>query len=255
MDLLVVGAGDVGRWFARAVDADVAFADADPDTAERAASAIDARAVAADADERFDAVCLAVPIGAAAAAVERYAPRADRAMLDVTGAMAGPVAAMRDHAPTRERVSLHPLFAPENAPGNVAVVADAPGPVTDGLRAGLAAAGNRLFETTATEHDRAMETVQASAHAAILAYALAAEEVREEFATPVSADLDALAATVTGGTSRVYREIQTTFDGAERVAEAAERLADADDERFEALYREASRKRLGSRSPTDEGDD
>lgn len=255
MDLLVVGAGDVGRWFARTVDADVAFADADPEAAERAASALDARTTPADADDRFDAVCLAVPIGAAVAAVEQYAPRADRALLDVTGAMGGPVRAMREHAPDRERVSLHPLFAPENAPGNVAVVADAPGPATDDLRADLAAAGNRLFETSVSEHDRAMETVQASAHAAILAYSLAADDVREEFATPVSAGLDELAATVTGGTARVYREIQETFDGGERVADAAARLADADAERFEALYREASRKRFGDRPPTDETDD
>lgn len=40
--MLIVGAGDVGRWFGATVDADVAFADADPEAAERAASALDA---------------------------------------------------------------------------------------------------------------------------------------------------------------------------------------------------------------------
>jgi len=44
---------------------------------------------------------------------------------------------------------------------------------------------------------------------------------------------------VTGGTPRVYREIQETFEGAERVAEAARRVADAEGEAFDDLYHEA----------------
>jgi prephenate dehydrogenase len=136
-------------------------------------------------------------------------------------------------------VSLHPLFAAANAPGNVAVVADAPGPATEALVDDLRAAGNDPFETTIAEHDDAMETVQAGAHAAILAYALAAEDVREEFATPVSAAMDDLVETVTGGNARVYREIQETFAGADRVAAAARRVADAEGATFDDCYREA----------------
>jgi prephenate dehydrogenase len=241
MDLLVVGAGEMGRWVARTVDADVALADADPTTADAAAVSLDARSVPIDTDETFDAVCLAVPISAVEGAVATHAPRAERAMFDVSGVMAAPLRAMREHLPDRERVSVHPLFAASNAPGNVAVVADAPGPVTDSVRADVAAAGNDCFETTAAEHDEAMETVQAGAHTAILAYALAADDVREEFATPVSARLDDLVHTVTGGTPRVYREIQETFDGADSVADAARRLADADGDAFDDLYREAGK--------------
>ncbi|MFB6107710.1 MAG: prephenate dehydrogenase/arogenate dehydrogenase family protein [Haloplanus sp.] len=239
MDLLVVGAGEMGRWVARTVDAAVAVTDVDDAAAAAAESDLDCRAVPADTSETFDAVCLAVPISVATEAVERYAPLADRAVCDVTGAMAAPVDAMRAHCPDRERVSFHPLFAASNAPGNVAVVADAPGPVTDAVRADVAAAGNHLFETTVTEHDAAMETVQAGAHAAVLAYALAAADVREEFATPVSAALDELVETVTGGTPRVYREIQSTFPGAGRVADAAREVANAEGDAFDALFREA----------------
>ncbi|MFB6160084.1 MAG: 3-hydroxyacyl-CoA dehydrogenase NAD-binding domain-containing protein [Haloferacaceae archaeon] len=248
MDLLVVGAGAMGRWVADVAAADgatVAFADADPAVAEAAATERGARTVAVDGNERFDAVCLAVPMSVAADAVAAQAPRADRALLDVVGVMEPVVAAMRDSAPDRERLSLHPLFAPANEPGNVAAVHDAAGPVTDRLRAAVEAAGNHVFDTTPAEHDAAMGTVQAGAHAAVLAYGLAAEEVREEFTTPVSRRLDDLVATVTGGTPRVYREIQETFDGAERVAEAARRVADADGEAFEELYREAGEGRDG----------
>jgi prephenate dehydrogenase len=243
MDALVVGAGEMGRWVGDALAEagfDLAFADTDPGAADRAATAVDgARTTTADAEDAFTLVCVAVPIPATTDAVAAWAGRADRALVDVTGTMAAPVAAMADHAPDRERVSLHPLFAPANEPGNVAVVADAAGPVTDTLRETLADRGNHVFETTAEEHDRAMETVQARAHTAVLAYALAAESVPEEFHTPVSAGLADLAEGVTGGEGRVYADIQAAFEGAGDVADAAGRLAAADRERFLALYEDA----------------
>ncbi|SFG10833.1 prephenate dehydrogenase [Halopelagius inordinatus] len=241
MEVLVVGAGAMGRWVGETVAAafDVAYADRDPEAAETAAADSEARAVALDTGESFDAVCLAVPISAVGEAVETHASKAERAVVDVTGVMDGPIASMRAAAPDRERVSLHPLFAPENAPGNVAVVADAPGPVSDAILGAVADADNHVFETTAGEHDAAMETVQSGAHAAILAYALAAEDVREEFATPISAGLDELVSAVTAGTPRVYREIQQSFPGADRVADAARRVAEAEGEAFDDLYEEA----------------
>ena len=240
MNVLVVGAGAMGRWFAETVDAgtdtDVAFADVDDAAAREAAAAVGGRTVATDANERFEAVCIAVPMPAAADAIADAAPRAETAMLDVTGSAAVPVEAMRTHAPDRERVSLHPLFAPGNAPGNVAVVPDEPGPVTDEIRAALTATGNHCFETTAAEHDAAMETVQARAHVAVLAFGLAAEEVPEGFQTPVSAALFDLVEQVSGGDPRVYADIQATFDGAADVAEAAQAVAAADESTFRELY-------------------
>jgi prephenate dehydrogenase len=233
----------MGRWLARTVDRPVAVTDVDPAVAEEVAADLDeVRAVPADTTATFDVVCLAVPISAVADAVDHYAPRADRAMCDVSGVMRAPVTAMRATLPDRERLSLHPLFAAANAPGNVAVVADAPGPATEALLEDLRAAGNHPFETTVDEHDAAMETVQAGAHTAVLAYALAAENVREEFATPVSAALDDLVETVTGGNARVYREIQETFTGSDRVAEAARRIAEAEGETFDDCYREAGER-------------
>jgi len=253
MNLLVVGAGEMGRWLADALAAGltdppaVAFTDADPDAAAAAAAgapaALAARAVPVDADERFDAVCFAVPIPALETAVEAHAGRAERALVDVTGVMGPAVDAMAAAGPSLERLSLHPLFAADNAPGTVAVVADATGPVTDRIREGLTAAGNGLFETTPAEHDDAMETVQASAHAAILAFGLAADDIREEFQTPVSAGLFELLDQVTGNDPRVYADIQAAFDGAEGVAAAARDIADAGGETFADLYREAGRRR------------
>jgi prephenate dehydrogenase len=258
MKTLVVGAGAMGQWFAGALLAsadrpvEVAFVDADPATAHTAASALDARTVSEDTDERFDLVCVAVPIPATAEAIATYAPLADAAVVDLAGVMAGPLAAMADHAPACERASLHPLFAPANAPGNVALVDDAVGPTIQAVRETLERRGNAVFETTAAEHDAAMETVQASAHTAVLAFALAAEAVPEQFQTPISATLFDLAEQVTDGDPRVYADIQDTFSGARAVAAAAERIAEADHDGFEALYREAAASLEASESPEDD---
>ncbi|WP_200531656.1 NAD(P)-binding domain-containing protein [Halorubrum sp. LN27] len=246
MDLLVVGAGEIGRWIADTVSADespvdatVSFADRDPDVAADAAAPRGAETVPTDGDTAHDAVCLAVPMSAVPAAVEAYAPRAERAILDVSGEMTDAVAAMREHAPGLERASYHPLFAPPRVPGNVAAVVDEGGPVVEGIAAAIEAGGNEVFETTPAEHDDAMETVQAGAHAAVLAWRLAGDDVREEFHTPVSAALDDVADTVTEGSPAVYAEIQRAFDGADDVAAAAREIADADPEAFADLYEAA----------------
>lgn len=247
MELLVVGAGAMGRWLGRALREDgppsleLSFLDVDADVAADAADALDGEVVSPETEETFEAVCFAVPMSVASDAIETYGSLAERAVFDVTGTMAEPVAAMRKHAPNRERVSFHPLFAPDNEPGNVPVVADAPGPATDRVRDTLSARGNSLFETTPEEHDEAMETVQARTHTAVLAYALAAESVPEGFHTPISGPLSDLAAQVTRGEARVYGDVQATFEGAEDVAAAAERVADADESEFERLYDEAGR--------------
>jgi prephenate dehydrogenase len=247
MNVLVVGAGEMGRWFAETLlstreDAAVAFADADPAVAAAAADTVGGRAVELDTDERFAVVCIAVPIPVAEEAIAANADRAEGAIVDLAGYMDGPLSAMAEHAPDRERVSFHPLFAADNAPGSVAAVVENGGPTAEVLLDALSQAGNDVVETTADEHDEAMETVQSGAHAAVLAFALAAGDVPETFHTPISAGLFDLVEQVTGNDPRVYADIQDTFDGAEAVAEAAERIADADHDQFEALYREASNR-------------
>lgn len=240
MDVLVVGAGAVGRWFGATVDGSVAYADRERDIAGRAAEATGGRAVSLDTDDRFDVVCVAVPISATTAAIEAHAPSATRAILDCAGVMAEPLAAMREHAPALERASLHPLFAPKHAPGRVAVVRDTDGAALDAI-VDAVASDHDVFETTAEEHDRAMSTIQARTHAAVLAYGLAAEPVADRFHTPVSERLTAIVDRVTDGNPATYAEIQATFEGADDVADAARRIAEADEETFRTLYRDAGR--------------
>lgn len=241
MDVLIVGAGDVGRWFGELVDGPPTFADVDHEQAQTAANAAGprARAVDIDGDESFGMVCIAVPLSVAATVIEEQAARAQQAVVDLTGSMQAPLAAMARSAPARERVSFHPLFAPEHAPGTVAVSTSAGGPATDRVRRWLEDAGNTLVDVDPETHDEAMETVQGRAHAAILAFALAADDVPAGLETPIYEELAALVDRVTDGNPGVYADIQTAFGGAEEIAAAASRIADCDRDEFAALYEDA----------------
>lgn len=244
MRTLIVGAGTMGRWFAEltAEWVDPIFLDSDEQKARKTAREFGGSAhIETDVDS-VPIVCTAVPLSVTPAIIREYAPVANRAVIDLSGAMKAPTEAMRSHAPDCERISLHPLFAPENAPGNVAVVAEEIGPVWGRLSNSLELAGNDVFETSAETHDRAMETVQAKVHAAVIAYAVAADDIDSRFHTPVSAELSALADMVLSGNPSVYAEIQEHFDGAEDVARAAETIAEANREDFEDLYRTTARE-------------
>ncbi len=243
MDLLVVGAGQMGRWFGAAGPWTPTFVDLDPAVATAAAEAVAGADANPPTEARFDAVCIAVPMSAAEEAIAAHAQRARRAIVDITGEMATATAAMATHAPELERASFHPLFAASNAPGNIAVVVDNDGPTVQRMRSALETAGNTIVETTPAEHDRAMETIQAAAHTAVIAYGLAAAEVPEGFATPISRTLEELVERVTSGDPTVYAEIQQQFAGADRVADAAARLADADPDTFVELYEAANATR------------
>ncbi|MDL0127378.1 prephenate dehydrogenase, partial [Halobacterium salinarum] len=107
----------------------------------------------------------------------------------------------------------------------------------------LADAGNELVEVPAAVHDDAMETIQGRTHAAILAFALAADDVPDALATPVYEELSRLADRVTGGTPGVYADIQSAFGGSQEVAAAADRIAAAaagDGDAFAEVYEDAS---------------
>lgn len=243
MKTLVVGAGAMGRWLGRVLQSDaqqsvsISFVDTNEAAATETAAALDATAVTPETTERYDLVCIAVPIPAAVDAIEEYAQYATDAVIDVTGTMDAPLDAMRTAAPDCERASLHPLFAPANEPGNIPAVIEDSGSTIAVVLNALRARGNDVFETTADEHDRLMKTVQAQTHAAVLAFARSAsEDIPDRYHTPISEELTALADQVTSGESSVYADIQYAFDGAEDVAVAAREIADADRVAFEELY-------------------
>ena len=235
MDVLVVGAGQMGRWLGSTLGpiASIAYLDRDEETATEAAALGDARAVTAGM--AVDVVAIAVPISVTESVLEAYAPFAREAIIDVTGQMQSPLSVMREVAAGLQRMSLHPLFAPHVAPGRIASVIDADGPCIQLLCEQLEEAGNVLVETDPVTHDRSMRTIQGAAHAAIFAYGLAAEEVPQELHTPVSETLEMLLDRVTEGDPAVYREIQQRFDGIAALGDAADRMA-ADPTAIDMLY-------------------
>lgn len=239
MELLILGAGTMGRWVGRLGFDTVTFVDTDHEAAVTAAEAIPNAQSARTPDGSYDLACVAVPMSAAGTAIESLSNVEAAAVVDVTGVMSAPLDALATHHPDAQRASFHPLFAPANAPGPVAAVIAAGGPYIDQFVAAVEAAGNELVETTAAEHDQAMETIQAAAHTAILAYGIAAEAVPDGFETPISRTLESLRAQVTDGNPEVYAEIQAQFAGADRVADAAAKLAAADPSTFKSLYRAA----------------
>ena len=245
MKVLIVGAGAMGNWFAEIVGeaATISFADIDTGASEMAATRHGGSVFDPGDPEQVDLVCIAVPMGVVTDTIATYAEYATKAIIDLSGSMRKPVKAMRAAAPTVERMSLHPLFAPANAPGNVAVVTDNAGPVTSDVSRMLDDASYRVVETTIEEHDRAMETVQAKAHAALLAYALVAEPIPPGFHTPISSGLDALLEDMLAGSPQVYADIQETFSGATSLAEAARVIAEADEDAFAELYQDATKRR------------
>lgn len=241
MDALIVGAGAVGRWFGDLLDGPVAFADVDPETAQAAADGLGERgaAVQLEGPETADVVVIAVPMRVATETIREHAARAEQAVIDLTGSMQGPLSTMAGATPDLERASFHPLFAPEHAPGRVALSVGSAGPTIETLRERLEAAGNTVVEVAPETHDEAMRTVQGRAHAAILAFGLAAEDVPDDLATPVFEELAALLDRVTAGSPGVYADIQATFDGAGDIEAAARRLAEADRTEFAELYDDA----------------
>lgn len=241
MESLIVGAGAVGRWVATILEGSVAFADVDREAAEAAAADLGDRGIATSLDgpKSYDLVVIAVPMRFATESIREHASRATTAIVDLTGSMQDPLEAMARHAPDLERASLHPLFAPEHAPGRVALSVGSRGPTVDRLQERLESAGNTVVTVEPGTHDEAMRTIQGRAHAAIIAFGLAADDVPEELATPVYEQLQALRERVTSGSPGVYADIQAAFDGAEDITDAADRLARADRAEFESLYDDA----------------
>ena len=240
MDVLVVGAGQMGRWLGSTLDpiASITYLDRDEETAAEAAAMGGARAVTAGM--AVDVVAIAVPISATESVLEAYAPFAREAIIDVTGQMQPPLSVMREVAEGLERMSLHPLFGPHAAPGRIAMVIDADGPRVQTLCEQLVDVGNELVETDPVTHDRSMRTIQGAAHAAIFAYGLAAEDVPAELHTPVSETLEGLLGRVTEGDPSVYREIQQRFDGIAVLGAAVDQMA-ADHTAIDVLYDQAER--------------
>lgn len=222
--VVVGGAGDVGGLFARLLlgRGPVVSVDVRPSVA--AESVVDdARAPSTAvlaAVRAADVVVLALPepvaLVAAAACAEAVRPGAllvgtSSVQRDVTR---GLTALAEERG--AEVCGLNPMFAPALgfAGNGVAAVRAVDGPRTAEVLGLVTAAGARVVEVTAEEHDRTTAVLQAATHAAVLAFGAVVADHGDPsslvaLAPPPHLTLLALLARITGGNPEVYWEIQT----------------------------------------------
>jgi prephenate dehydrogenase len=192
---------------------------------------------------RADIVVLAVPEGAALAAVPALARelRPGALLVDTLSVKTGIVAALAAHAAHLEAVSLNPMFAPAlGFDGRaVAAVVVHDGPRARALLDAIGRRGGRVAEVEADEHDRVAAATQALTHAAVLAFGLALDELGVAvedlgaMATPPHVTLLALLARVASGGPETYWDVQAGNPHARRartaLASGLATLADAAD--------------------------
>lgn len=173
--LIVGGAGEMGRWYARFLaDAgwEVTIHDVSPDAAMVAREGGWARADDLSVAGRCDAVLVSVPIDRVADAVAGVAPRMRRGSLlcDITSVKVAPMEAMARHAPAGvDVIGSHPLFGPTMpaARGQTVILTPLGGRSETWmprLRDLYASAGVKVEVLSPEEHDRLMAVVQGLTH-------------------------------------------------------------------------------------------
>lgn len=237
--VVVGGAGQIGRLFVElfAARGDVVVVDpaARPDGTGRVLChridepAPEIRAALAAADT----VLLALPetVAVDLVPVVADAMRAGALLVDTLSVKEKVVAALAESARRCGLLacSLNPMFAPALGVAGrpVAAVRVTPGDRVDDLLALLAAAGARLVEVTAEEHDRLTAVLQVATHASVLAFgdAVVASGLDVDtllgLAPPPHLTMLALLARIVTGQPDVYWDIQA---GSEHAAAARDAL-------------------------------
>ncbi len=216
MEACVIGAGAMGRWFARTFrswDWRVSVWDVEEEKSRQVADEIGA-AVGLPL-ERADLFFLSVPISATPEVLHEIHPRvkAGALLVDIASVKAEVVRCMQELSEQRrdtELVSLHPLFGP-GAPGlkgeTVVAVPVRKGRIYDELRRRLVTDGAEVVEMEAGAHDEMMARVQALTHFLLLGYLGLCP--RQALQTPLSRRMHQLAKAMLSVSPRTSFELQT----------------------------------------------
>jgi len=231
----VIGAGAMGRWFAKfakengwvATVMDTNFA-----KAERVASELGVKAARSEAEavKEADLVIVAVPIAKTPAVITSAAKhmRKGALLVDVASVKEEVVDGMGALKAELELVSLHPLFGPgaTSVRGKDFVAV----PVTPGkryaeLKRVLTGMGANVVEMGAVEHDRVMAIAQCLAHFVLISYLSAVKSMKglksaEKLRMPGFSTLLNLGKAFLSGNPEVYGEIQV-FNKYARISRSA----------------------------------
>jgi chorismate mutase/prephenate dehydrogenase len=248
--VVVGGAGRMGRWLRRFLDAQgYAAAVIDPAAPEEI-DALGRKLLA-----RADLVLCATPPQRTAACYREWLERPPAGVIaDIASIKAPLIGALRELQRAGARVaSLHPMFGPATV-----VLRDADVVICDTGDEEAAAAVEALFAPTTArlvrlpleEHDRLMGDLLSLAHAAAIAFSLALPETDHPVRSTTFQALAGLAAAAVRESPEVYYEIQAdnphALPALERLRAAVERLLATVRERrpeeFAALMREGQRR-------------
>ena len=180
--------------------------------------------------ERADIVVLAVPEHVALRSLPKLARalRPGTLVVDTLSVKTRIVAALDAHAPRLQAVSLNPMFAPAlGFDGRaVAAVVVRDGPRARALLDAIGRRGGRVVEVGADDHDRVAAVTQALAHAAVLAFGLALDELGvavedlDAVAPPPHLTLLAVLARISSGRPDTYWDVQAGNPHARRARTA-----------------------------------
>ncbi len=215
MEVLVIGAGAMGGWFARRFKKwgwEVWLTDVD----RKKSSALARELGVKTGDEilpQADLVLVAVPISSTPAVVREVCGRMKKGalLMEISSVKEQVVSTMLElKSNPVELVALHPLFGPgaESLKGErFAFIPIRAGRIFGEVRSRLEGEGATLIRTEADGHDSAMARAQALTHLLLLCYLRLCE--RGELQTHLSRTLLELAKAVLAGNPSVYYEMQT----------------------------------------------
>jgi prephenate dehydrogenase len=215
MEVLVVGAGAMGAWFARLFKKwgwGVWLTDVDQRKSRNLAKELGVK-TGEEILPQADLVLVAVPISSTPAVLREICGRMKKGalLMEISSVKEQVVSTMLElKSNPVELVALHPLFGPgaESLRGErFAFIPIREGKAFGEVRGRLEGEGAVLIKTKAEEHDSAMARTQALTHLLLLCYLRLRE--RGKLQTHLSEAFLELAKAVLSGSPSVYYEIQT----------------------------------------------
>lgn len=200
MELAVLGAGAMGRWFAKfAGDRgwEVSITDIDGRKARRVSEELNINLSDSNEAAARDAgvVLVAVPIKETPQVIEEVAGSVaeDSLLVDIASVKEGPVTKMEEIDVDCELASIHPLFGPGTESledQNIISIPVKVGERYQRFKDILSSSGAQIKEMKAEEHDRLMSVVQSLTHLTLLIYVSAFNSMKSSgealsFQTPM----------------------------------------------------------------------
>lgn len=201
MNLVIIGAGDMGEWFAKFGKRkgwSVSITDIDEEKAQKTAEELDLESFEdpVEAVENAEIVLISVPIKETPKVIEEIAEHLERnsLLVDIASVKEEVVTKMKEIDSKCELASIHPLFGPGAKNLNEKNIVSIPvkaGEKYREIREILSNLGANVVEMNEREHDRLMSRVQALTHFTMLAYihalnSMSDSEKEEIFQTPIS---------------------------------------------------------------------